>query len=87
MVRGIATQKTLQECHQKRPAFHPYTQVVEAMKEDPGANRRTIMRKAKARVVEAMKEDPGANRRTIMRKAKTRVEAEDTTCCTGVDRV
>ena len=33
MVRGIATQKTLQERHQKRPAFHPYTQVVEAMKE------------------------------------------------------
>ena len=50
MVRGIATQKTLQERHQKRPAFHPYTQVVEAMKEDPGANRRTITRKVKARV-------------------------------------
>ena len=50
MVRGIAMQKTLQERHQKRPAFHPYTQVVEAMKEDPGANRRTIMKKAKARV-------------------------------------
>ena len=47
-VRDIATQETLQEPQQKRPTFQPYTQVVEVMKEDPGANRRTITRKVKA---------------------------------------
>ena len=50
MVRGIGTWNTLQERHQKRPAFHPYTKVIEAMKEDPEANRRAITRKVKARV-------------------------------------
>ena len=49
-MRSIATQETLKEAKLKRPAFHPFQEVVEAMKDDPGATRKRITIQVKAKV-------------------------------------
>ena len=50
VVRSIATQETLKEAKLKRPVFRPFQEVVEAMKDDPGATRKRITTQVKAKV-------------------------------------
>ena len=50
VVRFIATQETLKEAKLKRPAFRPFQEVVEVMKDDPGATRKRITTQVKAKV-------------------------------------
>ena len=53
LVRHLASQKTLAEASAVRKSFKPYSQIVEVMKEDPGANRKTITKQVKNAMVEA----------------------------------
>ena len=50
VVRSIATLKTLKEAKLKRPAFRPFQEVVDVMKDDPGATRKRITTQVKAKV-------------------------------------
>ena len=50
VVRSIKTGETLRERQRTRATFKPFHTVVEAMKEDPGAGKATVTRKAKAQV-------------------------------------
>ena len=50
VVRSIATQETLREAKLQRPAFRPFQEVVNVMKEDPGATRKKITTHVKAKV-------------------------------------
>ena len=43
-IRAIATQDTLHESQLQRPSFHPHQEVVNVMKEDPGASKKVISR-------------------------------------------
>ena len=49
-VRSIATQETLREAAQRRPAYRPFQEVVDVMKEDPGATKKKITTQVKAKV-------------------------------------
>ena len=49
-VRAIATQDTLHEAKLQRVLFRPHQEVVEAMKEDPGASRKRVVSRVKARI-------------------------------------
>ena len=46
-IRFLATQKTQAEATAKRQVFKPFQEVVQVMKEDPGANRKAIASRAK----------------------------------------
>ena len=50
VVRSIATQEILKEAKLKRPAFRPFQEVVDVMKDDPGATRKRITTQVKAKV-------------------------------------
>ena len=47
-MRSIATQETLREAAQRRPVYRP--EVVDVMKEDPGATKKKITTQVKAKV-------------------------------------
>ena len=49
-VQAIATQDTLHEAKLQRVLFRPHQEVVEAMKEDPGASRKRVVSRVKARI-------------------------------------
>ena len=49
-VRAIATQDTLHEAKLQRVLFQPHQEVVEVMKEDPGASRKHVVSRVKARI-------------------------------------
>ena len=49
-VRAIATQVTLHESNLQRTLFRPHQEVVEVMKEDPGASRKHVVSRVKARI-------------------------------------
>ena len=49
-VRAIATQDTLHEAKLQRVLFRPHQEVVEVMKEDPGASRKHVVSRVKARI-------------------------------------
>ena len=51
LVRHLASQKTLAVASAVRQNFKPYQQVVEAMRVDPGANRKAVADLAKETVV------------------------------------
>jgi hypothetical protein len=53
MVRSIATQETLREAGMRRPAFHPFQEVVNVMRDDPGATKKKLTTQVKAKVQEA----------------------------------
>ena len=48
-MRSIATQETLREAAQRRPAYRPFQEVANMMKEDPGATKK-ITTQVKAKV-------------------------------------
>ena len=50
LVRHIATQKTLAESSNQRSCFKPYQEVIPVMHEDPGSNRKQLMKSVKARI-------------------------------------
>ena len=50
LVRHIATQKTLAENSNQRSCFTPYQEVIHVMQEDPGSNRKQLMKSVKARI-------------------------------------
>ena len=52
MVRHLASQRTLAEASAVRQSFKPYQQVVNVLREDPGANRKAIVARAKSVVVQ-----------------------------------
>ena len=53
MVRSLATQETLRESGLKRPTFQPFQEVVDVMKQDPGATKKIItLVKAKVQAAE-----------------------------------
>lgn len=52
LVAHLATKRTLGEASATRQVFKPFRQVVEAMQEDPGANRRVIAAAAKETVIQ-----------------------------------
>ena len=43
LVRHLASQKTLAEASTVRQSFKPYQQVVEVLREDPGASQRRLL--------------------------------------------
>ena len=53
LVRHLASQKTLAEASTVRQSFKPYQQVVEVLREDPGASQKAIVARAKSAVVQA----------------------------------
>ena len=53
LVRHLASQKTLAEASTVRQSFRPYQQVVEVLREDPGASQKVIVAYAKSAVVQA----------------------------------
>ena len=55
-VRLIASRKTTAEEMSTRVAFKPHQEVVEVMRDDPGASRRQIVRRVKARVTAPMRQ-------------------------------
>ena len=52
-VRHLAERHLQNEARCIRKAFRPAIEVQETMKEDPGANRKTLTKRVKARVLEA----------------------------------
>ena len=50
MVRSIATQEMLREAGLKRPVFRPFQEVVDVMKQDPGATKKKLTTLVKAKV-------------------------------------
>ena len=49
-VRAIATQVTLRESQLQRASFRPHQVVVGVMEEDPGASRKTVLSRVKAKI-------------------------------------
>ena len=58
-IRAIATQDTLHESQLQRPSFHPHQEVVNVMKEDPGASKKKVISPVKAKI---QAEDTAARR-------------------------
>ena len=50
VVRSFATQETLRESNLQRPVFRPFQEVVSVMKEDPGASKKNITSRVKAKI-------------------------------------
>ena len=50
VVRAIATQDTPQEASRKRSVFRPHQEVVEVMSEDPGATKKRVVDRVKAKI-------------------------------------
>ena len=50
MVRAIASQETRKEATQQRPIFKPFQEVIQAMKDDPGASSKQLSTRAKKQV-------------------------------------
>ena len=53
LVHHLASQKTPAEASAVRQSFRPYQQVVEVLREDPGANRKAVVAQVKRAVVQA----------------------------------
>ena len=49
-VQAIATQDTLREANLRRALFRPHQEVVEVMREDPGASRKCVVSRVKAKI-------------------------------------
>ena len=49
-IRAIATQDTLHESQLQRPSFRPHQEVVNVMKEDPGASKKKVISQVKAKI-------------------------------------
>ena len=50
MVRAIASRETRREATQQRPIFKPFQEVIQAMKDDPGASSKQLSTRAKKQV-------------------------------------
>ena len=50
MVRAIASQETRKEATQQRPTFKPFQEVIQAMKDNPGASSKQLSTRAKKQV-------------------------------------
>ena len=49
-IRAIATQDTLHESQLQRPSFRPHQEVVNVIKEDPGASEKKVISRVKAKI-------------------------------------
>ena len=52
-IRLLSSRKTMNEVKSTRAVFKPHQEVVEVMKEDPGASRKQLIRKSKQRINDA----------------------------------